>query len=57
MLLAKLLACGYSSTSPGVMCDKDTLESCQVKWEGREFSFFSGFAISLRHMSCCNPSR
>lgn len=39
------------------MCDKDTLESCQVKWEGREFSFFSRFAASLRHMSCCNPSR
>lgn len=38
-------------------CDKDALESCQVKWEGREFSFFSRFAASLRHMSCCNPSR
>lgn len=39
------------------MCDKDTLESCQVKWEGREFSSFSRFAASLRHMNCCNPSR
>lgn len=39
------------------MCDKDTLESCQVKWEGREFSSFSRFAASLRHMSCCNRSR
>lgn len=46
-----------AAPSPGVTCDKDTLESCHVKWEGREFSFFSRFDASLRHMGCCNPSR
>lgn len=38
------------------MCDEDTLKSCQVKWEGREFGFVSRFAASQRHMSCRNPA-
>lgn len=38
------------------MCEESSLECCRVKWEGREFSFISSIAVSLRHMICCNPA-
>lgn len=39
-----------------MVCEEDTLESCQVKWEGRESGFVTSIAASLGHRSCCNPA-